>query len=546
MSNNRNTSKNFVSGLVSGAGCFVLRAASNILLAPIIIKFLGLTSFGFYVFLLSLSDLLFMLDAGLTNGLIHQLSHYHSLKEQEDAQAHIHAQLSLAHKLYLGIALLLALAGFLLAPHLDLMFKNPLPGASLAFTIVFIDSAFNLYACFYRAVLKAHCQHQWTNVADSMQAILGNASSVILLMLGRGLVEIMAARMVCNLLIGAFLFWKAREHQPDLFQSPRALKANKVVTSRSELFRISFYSTILRLSLFFSLKMDDFVIATFLNMTQVGIYGLVYRIFSQLIQFATRFLEGLFPIFVKFSAQNEQEKTRFFFLRISSFTHFLISVLLLLILINYETIVHFMSAGHIHAQETWGLALVIASIVWMVAVQFPANNYLFASSHQRFLTIVSVAASLCNFLISILLVRQIGPVGVALGTMIPQAVQFLGFNLRITCQDLKVSAQDYIHIVLLKNAPALLCLSGLGFTANWLSAGLTWGWLLTLTVSGLATGLAIWIWLMTSASAEERRLIFEKLDMLTNRLKSIFVERPTKDDITPIIPPVTAGAANHD
>jgi len=506
------TRKNFLTGLASGAGCFIFKAASNILLAPIIIKFLGISSFGLYVFLLSLSDLLFMLDAGLTNGLIHQISHYHSLEDEESTKD----QLNVAHKIYIGIAILLIIVGFVLAPHLNQVFKSPLAGASTAFLIVFVDSAFNLYNCFYRAILKAHCQHQWTNFADSIQAILGNLFSVILLFLGKGLVEVIAARMVINLLAGIFLILKAKYYQPSIFELP----STSLRSNRTELFRISFYATILRLSLFFSLKMDDFVIATFLSLTQVGIYGLVYRIFSQLIQFATRFLEGLFPLFVKFSAQNELEKCRFFFLRISNFTHFLISVLLLTILINYTLIVRFMSAGKVDAQSTLGLALVIASIVWMVAVQFPANNYLFASRHQRFLTIVSVVAAACNLLISIMLVKYIGSLGVALGTMIPQAIQFICFNLRLTCKDLKISAMDYISTVLIQNTPALLTLLGLGLVSNYLSPLFSYGWMLNPSVSILGVILAVWIWIQTSASEYERSIIFDKLQQFTMRFSS--------------------------
>ena len=68
--------KDFFTGLFTGAGGFILKAGSNILLIPFLIQFLGSENFGFFIFLLTFAEFLLIMDVGLTSGLIHRLSHY--------------------------------------------------------------------------------------------------------------------------------------------------------------------------------------------------------------------------------------------------------------------------------------------------------------------------------------------------------------------------------------------------------------------------------------------------------------------------------------
>lgn len=256
------------------------------------------------------------LDAGMMTGLIHRLSHAIA---QTDVQA-MREQLRLGQWLYLGLAVTLALVGWAATPWLLGAFhlSGPLQavGATcLAITIA--DGALNLFGCYFCAILKAHCLHRWTNLADGLHGVAANLLSLALLLMGFGLVEILASRLLVSVVKNACLAARALRAEPHAIQLRGALSGKAF----RDLFSISAAALIQRLSAFLAHRTAGFVIGAFLSLASVALFGVVERIFSQITQLCLMLSDGLFPAFARMASANEADKSRFFFSRVSVLLH---------------------------------------------------------------------------------------------------------------------------------------------------------------------------------------------------------------------------------
>lgn len=447
----------FITGAVSGAGGFVLKAVSNVLLIPLIMHYLGTQSFGIFVFILSFSELLLMLDAGLTSGLIHRLSYFLSIKDSTGFKEH----LFLGHWLYTTISILLMIIGCLILWQQPVIFADsslPVSEVSLLLCLTFIEAAFNLYGCFYQSILKSHCLHLITNVVDSSRLILSNLWAVLLLIMGFDLTTVIAVKAVMAGLSAftlLFICFRQKYLQPvQLLKRPVKLSVQKF----EKLTQISLWSMLQRVSVFMSLKANDFIVATFLTLSDMALYGLVYRIFTQVLQFCFKLLEGLSPVFIRFLSSDEDKKSKPFYLRMTNITSFIAGGFLITLLMLLPETIDFMGQGQINWQDTVTLSLIFSGIVFVGASAFPASNYLFSAEQQRFLTSATVVFSLLSLGASLFFVKQYGVLAVAASILVAQLLKEYTFVLIKTKRMLSVSTVELVNSILLLNLPSFLLL----------------------------------------------------------------------------------------
>lgn len=504
--------------MITGTGGYCIKIVANLLMVPLIIRFLGADDYGFYIFLFGTIDILTALEMGFANALIQRLSHYSTLgntiKQQE--------QLLLGQYLFLGLSVLTVLAGLPLSGTLAEFFNltpKQLQVAPLLFNIVFIDSAINLYGFYYQAVLKSHCLHRWISVSDTLQAIISTTLYLLLLIQGHGIVAIFMARLAISVLNNtAYLVMAARVEKNCFHWRTRCTKAGF-----RELTGISFFVFLQRLSKLFARQMDAVLLARFMTLADVGIYGFVNRIFSYLAWFFLQFIDGISPVFTRLKASKDLEKSRMLYLRISALCCFLISLFIILIAGIFPEIVAILGANRIDFQIAWILALVILPAIWSDAISAPGLNYLMSTGNHRRITVLNFSVAIVNFLLSWWLVGQIGLYGPALATTSINVLYNQFITNPLACQQLKISNVRFIREVYLSNLPPLLLaglLVGLGRLAyqNWQLNIILFG--IILIFSSVA---ACGLWFGFSANPLERTLILSKWNDLLSRSPFIFL-----------------------
>jgi O-antigen/teichoic acid export membrane protein len=494
------TSKRYLWGMLSGAGSVVLRTAVNLAVVPLLIAKLGLDVFSLHILFTSILEIALLLDLGASTALVKLLSGSQSDTERS-------AYLEVGHILFSAGSLLFLLAGMGLTPWFNGLFHidsslTPLVAWGLPLTI--LEAALSIYACYYQAVLLSHCEHQWTNIADSIYALLSSIGALILLACGGDLTSIVLLRLCCAILRLGIMLFHASRLETGLFRLKLRSLNQKAF---SEMAHLCGHALSINLSIIISHKVDAWVIAFFLPLSDVGIYDIVFRMLGITIQICLKMSVGAFPLFSGMASRKATGEARTLFLRLSSLLYFSAGLLTLLILSFYGELFRLFSAGHIPIQETIPVLWLAVPCVLSGVLQLPANSWLFAWGYQPYLTRSSLITSAANLICSIIFVHIFGIAGVALGTLIPQLIQHQAGLIRTTCRRLNISLTEYLKTVHCSVLPPLLA------GAGWIQllrlfvplSPIHWTLLLPMAAIGASTAIiSLALWFPAYASEGEK------------------------------------------
>lgn len=431
-----------VFGMASGAGSVVIKTALNLLVIPVMLAKLGSEAFGLYLLLLAFLEMSQLVGLGLTNALTRLLG-----GENADRRPYLKA----GHVLFMLLGALVLLTGLALWPSFTRLFNVPLTLIAVgntAFILMMVEAALMAYSCYYQAVLLSHCAHQWTNIGDTVYALTANIGALIMLALGFDLSAILMVRLLGAVIRLGLMMRQSIKFEPAAIRTRTPLSMGAL----KETGQLSLQGMMINFSVIISHKIDDIVIAHFLNLEAVAIYELVFRLLGITIQVCLKISEVAFPLFSRMAAKAQRDEARQLFLRMSSLLNFTAAMMIMLVLCYYTDLLGLLSSGKVAIAQTYPVLMIAVPVVLSGVLQMPASSWLFAWGEQKFLTVSSIAAALANLALSLLLVKWLGPkgwglLGVALGTAIPQLIQHQGSLIRKVCQSLNISLRQYLGSV---------------------------------------------------------------------------------------------------
>jgi O-antigen/teichoic acid export membrane protein len=434
-----NLATRFVLGIFTGAFSVVLKTVLNMATVPLLLSSLGPTPYGLFVLLINLLELALLLDMGFSEGTIKLLGEAHGKNDTQTT----HQILGTSKWLYLGLALFAQLLGWGFKPLFIAWFNLPadlVPAAELGLTIIFAEISVGLLLSFCRAILNSHSLQVWNNLTDSMYHIMGNGIGLtVLLTTPWGIPGFLAARLAAAVLRLLILGVQVLKLEPELLVYKWHTPALR------KLFSLSVHALLINFSIFVSHCMDQFVIARFLPLAKVAHFEIVFRCLAVVSQLGSKVCEGLMPLFARLSVntQTDNQKPRTLFLKMSFVNNAVTCLLLLMISLHFPLLFNGFSSGKLNLNESMPVLWVAIGIFWSGALQLPASYYLYSSGHHRFLTYTSITTALCNLALSLALVKPMGIVGVALGTLIPNVIQHQLFLIPKVRQVLNISVGEY-------------------------------------------------------------------------------------------------------
>ncbi|MGE0199775.1 MAG: lipopolysaccharide biosynthesis protein [Candidatus Melainabacteria bacterium] len=540
----RTLSQRFIGGIVSGTGSVVVKTILNFLMIPVMIHFLGADHFGLYVLLVTIFELILMMELGFGMAIVPLLGQARGLQEATEVASGVTTPqapprifgefsvgdlLTMAHRFYLLLALAcLALGSLLLLVFPDVFHLSAdlgkLGQVALVFTLV--EGALTLYAGYYRAILLSHCAHQWTNLTESLYVIISGLLAIGLLMNGYGLVAVVMVRLIAAVIRTLSLIPLAWRLERRSVLSFGAGPMNWPLLRRVAVMNL--HALAIHLCVIVSHKIDTLVIGVYLPLQAVGAFEIVFRFLGIASQIAAKCSEGLLPIYSRMAGVMNQDGSRAVFLRMSQFNNLVVCLLLTLVVVFYEPLFLLVSNNRIPIEDTWLVLWMAVPIIWSGALQFPASHFLFSSGHNRYLTVSSVIAAIVNLVLSLVLVRSMGLPGVALGTLLPQLIQHQGSLIRRTCQIMGIPFREYVGVVHGRILLILLlCVAWtrLLFDVMPLVYPSIWqdklGLLSGMGLVGLTTfGLAMMLWLRLALSTDEKTRVRDALTHVSPKVQS--------------------------
>ncbi|MEB3205987.1 MAG: polysaccharide biosynthesis C-terminal domain-containing protein [Vampirovibrionales bacterium] len=463
MPSNALAKKPFLLALFSGGGGVVAKTLINTITIPVLLTTQGSDGFGLYVLLISLLEVVLMLELGFDAALIKL---FMDLRKRDTAGYAF--LLKSAHGLYGVTALAVLGCGALLSASKLGFFHVPNELASVAqqaSLLIALEAALTLYLGYYRSILMSHGALQWINGGELLSFVLAPAIGLWVLLAGYGFIPYMCVRLAMMMGRCVLVILQALRHEPS---DKRPILH---LDSFMQMFKLGIHGMVINVSVLVSHKLDNVIIASFLPLKSLGVFEIVFRFLGVALRVGSKLCEGLLAVFTHLANHPEdgdaQKTAQSYFLRMSSLNLLTASLLCLLVIWYYPILFAWVSRDHIGIEDTWPIVWVAIPIVISGCLQMPATQFLFSSGHHRFLTKTSVVAAASNLILSIVLIHPLGLLGVALGTLIPQLIQHQGYLIRKTLQALQIDGLTYVRIVYGHVASAVLAAILVLLAARW-------------------------------------------------------------------------------
>ena len=216
-------------------------------------------------------------------------------------------------------------------------------------------------------------------------------------------------------------------------------------------------------------RTDQIVVAAMLNVSLVAFYQISSRVAEFYRQFSGQFLDVLAPVSaMKYEEKNHADIQMVFIntsrLAILSGGFFFIPLFLQLDFILSE----WLEYGH--ADGTIAARWLLFNMFFVVAFRSPMLQMLLMGGKEKLLAKIALIECSLNLLLSVILANYLGIIGVALGTVIPNLILGILFNIPYAVREFNVSWGSYFHKIIFK---PVMVLGGLFvFMAGLLADGL--------------------------------------------------------------------------
>ncbi len=420
---------------------FFAQAIAGLFLTPFIIHHLGDRVFGFWVLVGTLLGYYGLLDLGFSSAIKRFLSKEIGAGRKEEIKSII----STAFFVYAFIglcAVAITVGVILFVPYF-----TSVPSEARLFQIVIfvlgIDIAIQFPMRTFEGVLISYMRFDVSTGIALLKLVLRVAGTYFLLESGYGIFSLALLSLFINL----------QGHIITLLSSLKIEKASMVSLNSAkrslirQLFGYSIFTFLAQIADQLRFRIDNFVIAGFLSLSLVTHFSIASRITDYFINFMIAAVGVMMPVFSQYEGQGDYDSIREKFIlstRISNYLAILVGGSLLIY--GKVFIMRWVGAAYVDAYPI----LIILTISTTVALmQVPSVNVLYAISRHKFYTISNSGEGISNLVLSLILVKSYGLVGVALGTAIPMFIVKFFIQPVFVCHCIKLSVRRYYFSIFL-------------------------------------------------------------------------------------------------
>jgi len=413
--------RQFAKNLSSNWAIYFVSAAISFLLTPYIIHVLGKAAYGIWLLVGSFSGYLGLFDFGIGYAVVRFVARYQKTGETDKRNAVVATAFYAAAVLAI---LVMAWTVYIMI-YAASFFDIPAGLVSQSRIVIFliglsIAIGFPL-AIFSEALAGGLYRYDLFNTVAIAMAFLRGALTFLFLELGYGLIGLGAAALIGSLL--GYL-WRMRmiyKLLPDLSIHPRLL--NRSIFK--EVGNYSLYSFVLLLSGRIAFYSDSFVVGFFRGVEDVAIFGIAAKLVEYLRQLVFTMSKLFSPVISRYDPDLDQASLRRLFYDGSRFN--------LLFSLPLSLLLFFWGGPFIRlwVGEGFASSIIILQVLLighlLSFMQGIGGELLLGVGRHRNFSIFSMIAAVVNVILSIVLVKSVGLVGVAWGTTIPLGLLSVGY-----------------------------------------------------------------------------------------------------------------------
>ena len=386
-------------------------AVSGVALAPFLIRYLHPEGYGLWAIYASLLGYMGLIDLGLGPTTATQV-----------AQFHVHGQSKLLDVwvsnvllVYVPLMLLVLATGAAIAPfagHLFHVSPALLPAANWAFLAACVGLAAALPRGMLRGLIVGHQRTEVANLVDAAFALAAASAMIVSAVKGAGLLGVTLVGGAVSLVQTLLTVWLVRRLFPGISLIPKFSRPDLIV--RALRFSLPIVAVFITAQVVF--RTDNIVIGLFRGPSAVASYAVAYALVWFGLNLVFKLSDSLLPLFSSMQAGGEHEALRDTYIESTRLSLALALCLTLGLLVFGKTAI----AVWVGPQYFVGMPtlVVLALLPTVHAVTHVGSILLIGLGRARAIALMSVPDALLNLALSVVLVRWIGVVGVALGTVV--------------------------------------------------------------------------------------------------------------------------------
>lgn len=400
----RNVSSRYAAIVVDGA--------IGLLLLPFNVSHLGPSAYGLWALTASITWFFGVLDLGYGSALVKFVAQYRAWRHRSA----LNEIVSTVGLVYGGIGVLCLLVTAVVSWQIDTLFNIEPSQARTARYVLLITAAYlsiRFPFAIFGAVVNGFQRYYLNSAVSIGTSVLVAVANVAVLSAGHGLVPLVAATTLVRVLSLGLYMWTAYRAFPGLQVRPSLFRTARL----REVTGFSVYMFVLDLAAKLNYSTDVIVIGAMLNTTAVAVWAVGQRL-SQAVQLLTNQLnDTMFPIVVDSDAVQRRDRLQMILVQGTKLSLALAAPVCLGLIVLAEPLVYGW-VGRQFSASILPLQILLAVVVIRISTA-SANLILKGSGGHRLLTFTNVTTAVVNVTLSVVLIRQFGLIGVALGTLIP-------------------------------------------------------------------------------------------------------------------------------
>lgn len=438
--------------LVSTYVVYGASVLSALVLTPVIVHALGKESYGLWAFIGSISIVVAVLDLGVGPSVIRFGAHARGRKSPEE----INTLASVGLVVYAIIGVISVVTGIVLAilvPYLISIPHHLVWPARAATLLVVAGIAASFPLGLFNNLLLGQQRYDLVNLG-SLARLLVYATLVLAFLPRTGGIVLLAAFTLVSTLVQLALplRWLRREF-PSLVVRRTYVTAVRI----RELLAFSWHNFLIHVAAKVVFSADVLVVGVILGARAAAFYAIPARIFGLVVGLGTGATDLLYPAFSELEGADELRRQKHLLLTGLRLGMALMLLLALpLVFIPDQLIRAWIGPGW--APSTWVLGLLGVALVLHQPAQV-LSQYLVARGLQRPLAFVLLAVVGANLAISIVLAWRVGLWGVALATVVTEAIATILLVPRLVRRSSGVTYRSVAGASLRPVLPALLVAS---------------------------------------------------------------------------------------
>ena len=394
-------------------------------LTPFILNQIGATAYALWVLVGSVMSYGSLLDFGVAGAVTKYVAEYRAKKDDERARQLIATALTL----YSAFGLTVVVASAILAPYFPDLFNVSLEQRDMAITLVYLSGVgvgIAIPATTSTALLRGLQRFELLNLISVSGTLISSVATVVALLMGGDVISLVVIGIAVTVLMQIPTIWVIYRVAPELRFGLAAANRQMVRTV------ISFSSSLFLLNIGGRLetKTDEIVVGGFLPLAAVTPYNLARKLSAVPQMLAEQFLMLIMPLASELHAENQESQIRSLYVISSRVTLAVVLPVGSCLMILAGPILS-VWVGDAYAQYSY-LVVVLTTASLIDTSQWPAGLVTQGMARHRFNSIIAFISGIANLCLSLLLVRSLGLLGVALGTLVPTMVFCLGFILPYT------------------------------------------------------------------------------------------------------------------